>query len=183
MDKQDAGGKRCPNIPGEGCRGEEMPKHTWRESSRRSQTKLMEMDFSWFENIVLLRVLPEHRFWALFWELSWVLGGYYFEDILFSLQVCQNKMWGDFVVLGHRPIWSAWQQREVSISLDDIIFNVYLIRCMKLCVLQIHTLLLVSSCCFIQFIVRVSVYAVLCDVRSDCSTVYITEGCIHTFWT
>ena len=176
MDKQDAGGKKCPNIPGEGCRGEEMPKHIWRESLKgRSQ--------EWFENIVLLRVLPEHRFWALFWELSWVLGGYYFEDILFSLQVCQNKMWGDFVVLGHRPIWSAWQQREVSISLDDIIFNVYLIRCMKLCVLQIHTLLLVSSCCFIQFIVWVSVYAVLCDVRSDCSTVYITEGCIHTFWT
>ena len=159
-----------------GCRGEEMPKHTWRESLKgRSQ--------EWFENIVLLRVLPEHRFWALFWELSWVLGGYFFEDISFSVQLARNEMWGDFVVLGHRPIWSAWQQREVSISLDDIIFNVYLIRCMKLCVLQIHTLLLVSSCCFIQFIVWVSVYAILCDVRSDCSTVYIAEGCIHTFWT
>ena len=145
--EKDAGGKRCPNIPGESHREEVRP--SWWK--RR-------MYFSWFENIVLLRVLPEHRFWALFWELSWVLGSYYFEDILFSLQVCQNKMWGDFVVLGHRPIWSAWQQREVSISLDDIIFNVYLIRCMKLCVLQIHTLLLVSSCCFIQFMVWVSVY-------------------------
>ena len=162
MDKQDAGGKRCPNIPGEGCRGEEMPKHTWRESSRRSQTKLMEkprMDFSFgFEILYFwefcLSIGFEHYFenWV---EFS---GGYYFEDILFSLQVCQNKMWGDFVVLGHRPIWSAWQQREVSICLDDIIFNVYLIRCMKLCVLQIHTLLLVSSCCFIQFMVWVSVY-------------------------
>ena len=145
------GGRNAQTYLEKDAGGEEMPKHIWRESLKgRSQ--------EWFENIVLLRVLPEHRFWALFWELSWVLGGYYFEDILFSLQVCQNKMWGDFVVLGHRPIWSAWQQREVSICLDDIIFNVYLIRCMKLCVLQIHTLLLVSSCCFIQFMVWVSVY-------------------------
>ena len=38
-----------------GGRGEEMPKHTWRESLRgRNQ--------EWFENIVLLRVLPEHKF-------------------------------------------------------------------------------------------------------------------------
>ena len=163
MDKQDAGGKRCPNTSGESH---------WKEEAKNGLKILYFWEFC-------LSIGFEHYFenWVEF------LGGYYFEDILFSLQVCQNKMWGDFVVLGHRPIWSAWQQREVSICLDDIIFNVYLIRCMKLCVLQIHTLLLVSSCCFIQFIVRVSVYAILCDVRSDCSTVYIAEGCIHTFWT
>ena len=139
-----------------GCRGEEMPKHTWRrmQGGRDAQTYLERVikrksdqaDGSEECISVGLKIL-------YFWEFclsigfehyfeNWVefLGGYYFEDILFSLQVCQNKMWGDFVVLGHRPIWSAWQQREVSICLDDIIFNVYLIRCMKLCVLQIHTL-------------------------------------------
>ena len=178
MDKQDAGGKRCPNIPGEGCRGEEMPKHIWRESLKGRSQEWFEILYFWE---FCLSISFEHYFenWVELWEFSLL----FFEDISFSVQLARNEMWGDFVVLSHRPIWSAWQQREVSISLDDIIFNVYLIRCMKLCVLQIHTLLLVSSCCFIQFIVRVSVYAILCDVRSDCSTVYITEGCIHTFWT
>ena len=129
--EKDAGGKRCPNIPGESH---------WKEEAKNGLKILYFWEFC-------LSIGFEHYFenWV---EFS---GGYYFEDILFSLQVCQNKMWGDFVVLGHKPIWSAWQQQEVSISLDDIIFNVYRIRCMKLCVLQIHTL-----CCWCQVVVLYS---------------------------
>ena len=132
--EKDAGGKRCPNIPGESH---------WKEEAKNGLKILYFWEFC-------LSISFEHYFenWVEFGNLAYHI---FLEDISFSVQLARNEMWGDFVVLGHRPIWSAWQQREVSISLDDIIFNVYLIRCMKLCVLQIHTLLLVSSCCFIQF--------------------------------
>ena len=111
--EKDAGGKRCPDTSGESH---------WKEEAKNGLKILYFWEFC-------LSIGFEHYFenWVEFWEFSLL----FFEDISFSVQLARNEMWGDFVVLGHRPIWSAWQQREVSICLDDIIFNVYLIRCVS----------------------------------------------------
>ena len=86
--EKDAGGKRCPDTSGESH---------WKEEAKNGLKILYFWEFC-------LSIGFEHYFenWVEFWEFSLL---FFFEDISFSVQLARNEMWGDFVVLGHRPIF------------------------------------------------------------------------------